>query len=268
MCEFETKVGIVDADYIIYKYSNVNEPFNLFTYEVICNNIVNYLDELKQRIDCNKILLLFTVSNFRRKLNVEEFENEVNFKLYKNNRLSVQNEWFKPIKNFLYSLPNAYYIPELEADDSIAIIANKLKQDNIAYVIVSPDKDLRIVEEVIYNPNTSIYLIPNDELHLNKRVTPSGKPKLSIEAFGLKYLYCQMIMGDSADNILGIKGKGVNYAYNLFKDCDVTQMVEKTKYLYSVTYNDWERVYDYNLTLLYILKYIDCDLSIIDYELL
>ena len=107
----------------------------------------------------------------------------------------------------------------LEADDGIIIDSCKLKQD---VVVWSPDKDLRVTPASYYEISTGIIdTIPNrfGYITIGSTETGNNKPK----GHGTKFFWWQMLMGDTADNIKGLrsyKGKSIGAvrAYNLIKD--------------------------------------------------
>ena len=74
-----------------------------------------------------------------------------------------------------------------EADDTIAIAATKLGP--LHHTIISIDKDFLQVPGVNYNP------VRKEETYIN-------------ELSGIFFFYQQILMGDAADNIIGVKGIG------------------------------------------------------------
>ncbi len=121
------------------------------------------------------------------------------------------------------------------------------------FVIASSDKDSTITVGNNYNPDTRKLqwitelgeLLPkykkgmvkdyqyvgtgqywtrgeNAGQEKTKRVLVGEKPSSAIEKLrgsGLKFFYAQIIMGDVADNYVGLSGKGKTYAYNLLNNC-------------------------------------------------
>lgn len=103
--------------------------------------------------------------------------------------------------------------PEVEADDMVASIANKLRQySNIDVVVCGNDKDLHQIPGVFYDykKNESWYI---DEISATRS------------------LYKQVIMGDSTDSIPGLKGYGKAKATAIVEN---EKFNEKSAYLYTI----------------------------------
>lgn len=88
-----------------------------------------------------------------------------------------------------------------EADDAMAIRATELGKDTI---IASVDKDMLQIPCLHYN------------------ITRQEFTEVS-ESSGKMSFYCQVLTGDTADNIYGIYGIGPKKAEKLLKDCETDQ---------------------------------------------
>lgn len=97
-----------------------------------------------------------------------------------------------------------------EADDMVASIANDAKQKGLEVRIVSHDKDLY---QLIDDAN-SVYLFdPTKKVIINE--------EKCIEKYGVKpsqFTDYQSLLGDTADNIPGVKGVGAKTAESLIKE--------------------------------------------------
>ncbi|MDN5043611.1 DNA polymerase, partial [Aliarcobacter butzleri] len=97
-----------------------------------------------------------------------------------------------------------------EADDMVASIANDAKQKGLEVRIVSHDKDLY---QLIDDAN-SVYLFdPTKKVVINE--------EKCIEKYGVKpsqFTDYQSLLGDTADNIPGVKGVGAKTAESLIKE--------------------------------------------------
>ncbi|NPA17466.1 5'-3' exonuclease [Persephonella sp.] len=96
-------------------------------------------------------------------------------------------------------------MPGYEADDIIATLAKKGKEEGFEVIIVTPDKDMmQLVEEGIYilNPVT-------EELYDREKV----KEKYGI--YPEQFVDYLAIVGDTVDNIIGVKGVGPKTAEKL-----------------------------------------------------
>ena len=104
---------------------------------------------------------------------------------------------FKRLLQYMDSLPiNVIAIDRIEADDTIAYIANNLLEKEVT--IMSADQDfLQLVNEriTVWSPIKKKFYTP----------------ELVIKDYGVpahNFLMYKVLMGDKSDNILGIKGLG------------------------------------------------------------
>jgi len=115
---------------------------------------------------------------------------------YKENRKDKEKpEHLAVIRQYLIDEWEAVVSDEEEADDLIAIAATQQPS-----IIVSIDKDFNQVPGKHFNPNT-------------------GKLYNVSEEDAVKFLYEQILTGDRADNIMGIKGVGPVKAKKALADC-------------------------------------------------
>lgn len=110
---------------------------------------------------------------------------------YKGQRKSEEwQDYFKPIIKKRFQEKWGFHpLDDLEADDAVIIAHHQFKEEyNVIHI--SEDKDmLQLGDFVRFNPKTKL-----------------------IESFkyedGIKFLYSQLLHGDSTDNIIGIEGIG------------------------------------------------------------
>lgn len=107
----------------------------------------------------------------------------------------------------------------IEADDGMIIQAHQLKEDG---VIWSEDKDLRLTPYQYFERNTCTVEGPEPVGWLAEKYTEEAG-NLKIIGRSHKFFWCQMLMGDSADNVKGIlkfenKLCGPALAYAALKD--------------------------------------------------
>lgn len=113
---------------------------------------------------------------------------------YKGNRKQEKPLFLQHCREWLMKHCNATMSKDEEADDLIAIRATETPS-----IIISLDKDFQQVPGWHYN------FVKKTRNH----VTPEE---------GLLFFYKQILMGDSADNIIGIKGVGPVKAGKILKD--------------------------------------------------
>jgi 5'-3' exonuclease len=147
---------------------------------------------------------------------------------YKENRKDKEKpEHLQAIRDYLISDWEAVVSEDEEADDLIAIAMTEHPES----VIVSVDKDFDQLSGLHYNPNKG-------QLY---NVSPEA---------ATKFLYEQILTGDRADNIIGIKGVGPVKAKKALEDC----VTERQMYDVCVEmYGGDERVIE-NARLLYLRR--------------
>lgn len=131
----------------------------------------------------------------------------------------------EPLRDAMASREN--WLPEftvqmhtkLEADDGMIIEAHQLKESG---VIWSEDKDLRLTPYLYYDRSSGQIEGPEPVGWLAEKYTEQAG-NLKIIGRSQKFFWCQMLMGDSADNVQGIQrldGKlcGPAGAYAALKD--------------------------------------------------
>lgn len=129
---------------------------------------------------------------------------------YKGNRIGmVKPRFFKELKQELINRKDSILVEGIEADDAMGIESSKAPTKTI---IVSMDKDMRMIPGWKWEMDDTrhpFYVDDPGYLVLEKR---SGYTQLF--GTGTDWLYAQMLMGDKADNIPGLKGYGPKKAYD------------------------------------------------------
>ena len=119
--------------------------------------------------------------------------------VYKGNRLAPKPQHLPALRKHLVDEWGAVVIEGQEADDAVAIHATELGYNNS--VITSVDKDLDQIPGWHYN------FVKDVAYH----ITPEE---------GMYRFYKQILTGDSADNIIGLKGIGPVKADKILDECD------------------------------------------------
>lgn len=142
---------------------------------------------------------------------------------YQANRGTAKKpEWLEPLRDtapeYFANHPDITVMGhyDIEADDALMIDHYTMTNG----VLVSADKDLTISPREQYMPATGefITLEAHDRYGWIKRyewMTPSGKPRAKCVGKGTKFFLAQMLMGDAADYVKGIRkynGKLCGYA--------------------------------------------------------
>lgn len=132
----------------------------------------------------------------------ENFREEIaTLQPYKGNR-DPNNKpfYYNKLKSVLITDHLATISDRQEADDELGITQMELNARDVDTVICTRDKDLR--------------MIPGKHYHFDTKLVTEVS-----EIEGLRTFYTQMLVGDTIDNIPGIKGIGPIKAKRLLKDC-------------------------------------------------
>lgn len=171
-------IALVDGDMMCYRIAFACKDE---TQEVAIKTMATFLEDvLMSQLDLNNWEVFLTGKG--------NFRNEIAVTIpYKGNRKDVEKPGHLDIlRNYLVTAWSATTSENEEADDLIAIRATELGDESI---IVSLDKDFDQVQGWHYNfVKQKKYYVSEEE--------------------GLRFFYKQILMGDKADNIVGIKGVG------------------------------------------------------------
>ena len=216
------KIALIDADTIVFGACTVKEFVEAVTEDDEGNLVEIYdinLDEAYQHaVDkindiltatgCQDFELHFTVGrkSFRYTRVDEEYKaNRVGGRapkgLYELKKLFVERN---PDKAFMWS--------EFEADD-VVIVKKKNYADK--YILCAVDKDV-------------LYCLPGTHFNYYSRADYNIEMKFITveEDAAMKHLYFQVLMGDSGDNVIGLKGVGKVTANKLLAECNTTKECE------------------------------------------
>lgn len=115
---------------------------------------------------------------------------------YKGNRkYDALPTYLDEVKDHLIKYYGFIYLPEYEADD---LVLSYKSQSSKECIIVSPDKDILNLVGTHYNPRRNEFVVT------------------TLEEANI-YFWKSMVVGDSADNIKGIKGIGPSGAEKIIK---------------------------------------------------
>ena len=204
--------AIIDLDSAIYA-----SCFNVETLgeakEKLEEKLDSILSHLSDFCEVNEVWICNgSRGNFRKDIN----------KSYKANRTQELPTFLGELHDWVKTTFKSYWTNGFETDDVVATLwkesVAELGLDNV--VIVSPDKDFKQFPCLFFDSYWK-------RMELSK-----------IDDFESKYnFYTQMIVGDSADNVNYIKGKGKRYTNKLFSDA-------KTEFsLLRRTYKEYIDVY-------------------------
>lgn len=207
------------------------------------------------------------------------FRNDVSVsKVYKGNRdktdILEKFPFFYRVKEYLKEEFGFITIDGIEADDAVGILNSRLnkqqsvtiidpftgepvKRELITYksIIASIDKDLPQLNGMHYNLKTHEFTHVTDSSSYIKL----NMSRSSIKGTGYKFLYSQVLTGDTVDNIEGLPKYGPVKAFNLLKNCNTEQecrnkVIEEYKKVYKDEKVGMEKFTEM-FTLVYILRH-------------
>jgi len=183
-------IALIDADSLVFYSSKDTIEESI---ESLKFRISNILTETK----ATKCIMFLTGGRdgFRYKLYPEYKANR------KKRKYGKPLKYLKTLKALMIEEYNSCLIPELEADDLVAYYRDTLKDENTETIICSPDKDvLHQLAGKHWDYRTTV---------LNKN-TPDetvifGRWVDTTQEMGDRFLAYQLLVGDSTDDIPGIK---------------------------------------------------------------
>jgi hypothetical protein len=170
---------------------------------------------------------------------------------YKGNRKNAPKpKFYKEIREYLVNHWGAQVIYNQEADDALGI-----NQDQHT-IVCSIDKDLNMIPGWHYNfvKKEKYFIDDDDPLNFTTEVK-SKRTTYKMDRGGIKWFYAQMLLGDTGDNIPGVRGYGPVKVYETLKDCfledDMISSVWEVYERHKLTYERFLEVAD----LLWIRRY-------------
>lgn len=184
--------ALIDADLVAYRCAaacdNERESVALYRADGMIEDIIMGVDNDGRFYDSWKLFLTGS-NNYRHRFAVTA--------VYKGNRSKEKPQHLKAIRQHLVAEWNAVICEGEEADDGVAIEATALGDD---CCIVSLDKDF-------------------DQIPCRRFIFTKKEWKHPTEDEALRSFYKQILMGDSADNIIGLYKVGPVKAEKMLKDC-------------------------------------------------
>ena len=228
-------VALIDADTLLYKVGFLHDLGDRADYEmVIKKKFDTVVEEMAEALtgerDPSQFELYPVITGTASYRYRAKFDKET---IYKENRKhSIKPVFMDEMRvalgahiisrysTFLQVCPPS----ALEADDSISIRAHSLIRHGIPHVVVGIDKDLLQIPGVHYNFNKKT---------VHERTLEDAN----------RWFFTQLLMGDRADNIPGIKGIGIKTATRLLEDAaTVEEMWDIVLNTYIDTYKSEDMV--------------------------
>lgn len=182
------RIAVWDADFIPFYVCHSKDKEHIKSLEECIADCDNLIKEINIATGCKYFVGFLTIGKcFRYKIYPE----------YKGNRkYDSLPTYLKEVKDHLINKYGFKYLMEYEADDLVLSYKNQSSKECI---IVSPDKDILNLVGTHYNPRRNEFVVT------------------TLEEANI-YFWKSMIIGDSADNIKGIKGIGPAGAEKIIKE--------------------------------------------------
>ncbi len=228
------KINILDADSLIFYvcHNKKDEPEST-------------LDEIKDKLD--KWLLdifgkTYSTHYIMYLTEGKSFRSEV-FKEYKANRVGREKpKYFNEVKQYLKDKYKAISYPGLEADDLYLI---SMYMNPIEFRDLIPTEALKGMSLEVFMCVLDKDLLNLEGEHYNYK---SGEWKYTTQEEALYYFWGSMIIGDSGDGIIGLKGYGkkkVEEVFNEFTSNEYPFLVLK---MYMEYYGEYLGIQEYHST--------------------
>jgi 5'-3' exonuclease len=158
---------------------------------------------------------------------------------YKANRAAnTKTPFYYEVRDMMQILYNSTAYGNYEADDLVTMAHRKLGV--YKSVLVSPDKDLlQVYPGVIFNPTKRVLIVnkePIGSLTETIKHSEAGLKKTKITGQGTKFLFFQMLIGDTTDNIKGVPRVGPVKAYATLNDCKTLDDMYNATYIHYLSY--------------------------------
>lgn len=213
--------ALIDADLIAYRCAATCEEFDEPTTAI--DRCFYQVEAILHSTQADGYTLYLTGSgNFRYKINPE-------YKAHRKDK--PKPKWLQQCREALVATWQAKVTEGIEADDALGINQNE------STIICSLDKDLLMIPGRHFN-------WVKEEI---TEVTPFS---------GLRHFWKQTIIGDTADNIQGVRGLGVKKAERIIDPIEADSTEELDKKCYEVVkglYGDIDRLH-MNAKCLWILR--------------
>jgi len=226
----------IDADSLLYRatYGDVSDT-------TMRNRYRERLDYIKvQTFSTHEFVAIKGKGNFRMDIDPQ----------YKAQRPSLEEEQRRRLNMI------AQYAIELgaiscdgwEADDQVVAWAWEAQQEDTPWIIAGIDKDLLQFPGTHFNYGGS----------KDKPLDEDKKWKFITQEEGDYRFACQLLTGDTTDNIFGIKGIGPKKAEKALAGLNRKEMMTKVIELYKPEYgDDWEGRLFKNCNLIYMRRWLD-----------
>lgn len=220
------RIAIVDLDSVAYSAFHPNKVLDEFGIPLRENNKFVYKEKTEEEIIASvDSCMHYVLGNSEATHYIGYIKGKGNFRYsidenYKGNRSSESPKHWELVKSKFIETWKAVEVNGIEVDDAVNITYRSLDNSFIAAI----DKDILFLENKEgfshYNWRKKEWVYTSKDRAIHK-------------------LYYDLIVGQSGDNIKGIKGKGDKAAINLFEG-----VLTQEEY-FNVVYSEYLKVYGY-----------------------
>ncbi len=238
--------ALIDLDPIVYQYAELKFPDETYMPARFASQLaMNKIESIVEGAGADSWVGYLThgPDNFRIEV--------ATIREYKGNRKNKERpRHYDYLRGWLSDHPNVHMVFGMEADDALSIYQYKElgKTDTIICTI---DKDLEMV--------------PGWHYRWSKGNVKEIEPWIQTRIGGLRSFYCQLLTGDSVDNIHGLYGVGPKSTYisRINEMVDEQDMAKLVLELYHKWYGNYaEQFMSENAKLLWMKRTIDDDWEI------
>lgn len=239
--------ALLDADILAYEFGAcTDDEGNPIRWPLVFSRLDARIQNIVEAAGADSYQLYLSGKN--------NFRNSVaTIKPYKGNRKQEKPFWHEQIRQALIRFRNASVFDGIEADDALGIAQVNSTEDTI---ICSRDKDLLMIPGWHY-------------------VWPAGgqqerEPFYVEEIEAIRNFYCQLVTGDSVDNILGLHGVGprssiLTQIRNQETEIEMLKIVQREYQKRLGSY--WELFLMENAKLLWMLRQIPTNINEVEERL-
>ncbi len=159
---------------------------------------------------------------------------------------------YKALREYLIKTWKAEVVVGEEADDALG-----KAQVDLSTVICSIDKDLDMIPGWHFNFDKWSLYRTSDPGQLKLTVPHlDGQTKTTISGGGIKWFFAQLLLGDNADNIQGVRGYGPVKVEKVLREADkFTEMLDIVQKIYYTAYKEQaEKLFNQRASLLWIRR--------------
>lgn len=223
---------IIDGDILPYSigFAFNKEGDNLRVATIALNRRLNYIKEyIDERFKSANGSQIKKISIYMSNDDVKNFRYDVAItQPYKENRVdSEKPKFYTKLREELIKNKYSIVVSGIEADDAMGIDAARNPGKSI---IVSMDKDLRMIPGWHWEMSDDrhpFFVQDPGYLSLERRAG-----YIQLFGTGTAWLYAQMLMGDKADNIPGLRGFGPKNTYDYLSRYNVNEYESAVRQAY------------------------------------